>query len=233
MYPYFLWSFIALIVATLGASLSNKGESLSIETIVDIFINPTSIYWFLYVLFVIQIVYSVMTKWGVERLFLLLAILLFFAGEFFNIYEIAFWLGKVCAYILFFAAGVAMSEFILRRSSEIPQNRLYGAIAIGFIAFAGIWMSGIDLHTIFVTPIAQSFALLGVMALCEVLARARALRIVHFLGAMSLVDIFDSHYCEFFSANYLDSAAKYSKHDRICDRIVECVDYSYYYWQDR
>jgi len=185
-YPYFLWSIIALLVATVGASLSNTGRALSGQALLDILINPTSIYWFLYVLFFVQMIYGVLVKRNLQALSLYLAIALFVLGEFVNVYLVAFWLGKLTSFFIFFAVGAHFSGQFLDHLTGVNVKRLWLLSLLCWSGYAMFWLFVPDFNVPFVSLLAQTLALAGVLSACEIMARARTGRFLHFIGLMTM-----------------------------------------------
>lgn len=108
VFPYFLWTLVIFCLKFAFSFVTQINHPLSVSELLEILWNPFSIFWFLYVLFVLQILTMLARTWGRTLLgvSVLLSLLVFLArGDvphtevwFMSIlYAPFFWLGYVMA----------------------------------------------------------------------------------------------------------------------------------------
>lgn len=185
-YPYFLWSLIILLLGTVGQTLSIKGRAFSGETLLEILINPHGVYWFFFVLFIIQTIYIIMIKIDKKSFFLPFALFLLIIGQMTNIDGSSFWLNRLFLFTIYFAIGATFSQRILEILLSSSTRLLSITIIITFTGFSLVWFSEVDLTYPFISPVTQFMGMIGFLALTELLARANRLRIIYWVGLFSL-----------------------------------------------
>ncbi len=185
VYPYVLWSFIAMFVGTLAVKYTNFGMTLNDWP--NVLYSPVLIYWFLYAMFILMTVFAVMNKLNIDiRWFVALMVGLFLFGKTVDVYGFSEWMGRLFEFGIFFAFGAYFNERIktMFDGRSTRNIALIGVTAL--IIFAFFVAQGPN----FVPPLMEALVSATglVMAICisEVLARKDALTILRSWGRISL-----------------------------------------------
>ena len=108
LYPYFLWSTVLSIVNVLTASFVNNHFSLSV--LESLPLHPIGPFWFLYALFLIQVISLIvfrvlrLSSWTAVAIGLVMLTASFFVD--------AYVPHQILFHFIFFAAGAAFAEFV-------------------------------------------------------------------------------------------------------------------------
>ena len=154
-YPYVLWSVISALLGTLASGATNYEMDLGYVT--GIWWKPIYQYWFLYALFVCDLVALAIRA---DRRIAIVLSLLSAAGL------LAFlpgMLGVSAAYFSFFFGGVVLSPYVLKLRVDY---RVAGAVALIMVAVfvVSFWQAGPFVATLGATATAVLRGICGVSA---------------------------------------------------------------------
>lgn len=112
MVPYFMWIFFLTLANALFAPI--LGTSANWQRLIESPIKPFGQFWFLYVLFIIEIIYCgfiILIKNNVKRYILFLLISVVFS--YFHLVHQPFELNNIEHYMLFFAIGILFGTYCI------------------------------------------------------------------------------------------------------------------------
>lgn len=112
MQPYFVWGFITALFMQIASRFTNNG--LGLKNFIYSPIKPFSVFWFLYVYFLIFIVQSILTvifKEKSNKVFFILAIFLFLINPLIP----KIWVFKsIATYMIYYALGLFTLTFVTK-----------------------------------------------------------------------------------------------------------------------
>lgn len=142
VYPYFIWSILQMSVEVIFSNHTQKGTSLS--DILVIVYQPWGQFWFIYALFLMQLIFVLVNRLGEfapEILVIIGAGLFFFPIQI----EVAA-LTPFSAHFIFFISGILFRKYLWDKGIIKPS------IWIIFISFIVLMSSGIYIFTNAVKP---------------------------------------------------------------------------------
>jgi len=185
------WSVLQTVLQAIVSSYTNSSVSLS--NLWRIIYQPVMQYWFLYTLFVIMVVYAIVSKLNVSsRVFLILAIL-FYLTQIADV-GLGSWrvLYSVRGYAIYLALGavIGSSRFMSQLSQWKTQTLL-------MVTIGGFWAVGLAvgfnvMAVKLLTPIVGIFGIAASVALAILLDRFNRIDVVKQWGSLSL-EIFVAH----------------------------------------
>ncbi|CAN5415518.1 acyltransferase [soil metagenome] len=177
-YPYLIWTIIQGVIQGLTVRYTNNPHPIS-DLPREIFIEP--IFWFLYVLFFCEIIYSGLRKARVPILVIAGLTLVLYPFAYQLVWIPLMFMGLVAAY---FALGAQFSTTLANFMAR-PQAGLSG---LCFLVGATVLTSFMWLRplTMFLQFIAALFGILMILGLANLLALAPGSKGLAFVGSMSL-----------------------------------------------
>lgn len=182
-YPYFVWSIIQFAILLPLSSYANHPTDIS--ELFKMVYHPTRQFWFLYVLFLIFMIYGILSKMKLGGPSFFLICLIYFCLPKFT--TLGSWGVPyiIREYILYFAAGVWINDRIHPLLSCAKQGRLFIGIFIsyGFLSFCVY--RGYEEEPFAALLIAMA-GIIGTLSTAELLGRHRLFRFIRGWGELSL-----------------------------------------------
>lgn len=193
VYPYFLWSFLSLVVGTILASQTNSDLALSGETVARLFYNPILHFWFLYAIFFVVMTYAIMARMHINvRWFFVLTFLLFVAGQIIDDPDMAYVLWGLMEFTIYFGLGALFSPLIRRVLSEADTRSLVLVSGAGLATWFGFVLAGVGFDLAWLQPVVTMMGGMGVLTLCVLISRMETAQFVRYWGLNSL-EIYLAH----------------------------------------
>lgn len=180
VYPYFLWSILSVVIASIIGSQTDSSIAFSLETFGRMFYDPLLHYWFLYALFFIVMTVAIASKIGISTRWLFLgALLLFFWG---------FPEEQILAQhlVLYFAVGMVISEPLRALIDRTSAPVLLSISVAGLGTWLLIALQGVEFVAFGPHYAVQAVGFAGVIALCAVLEKWHTAGFVKQMGLLSL-----------------------------------------------
>ena len=188
-YPYFIWSILQMSVEVFFSSQTQKGAGIS--DILAIVYRPWGQFWFIYALFLMHVVYTLISRSGrfTPALMFIIGIWLFFNPISLNVAA----LGGFSMRLIFFVCGIYLRRYLVDR--EALSLPLWATLSLLIILLG----SGYFVFENMIEPVRLSssshpyyslyFSILGIIActsLAQYLAKNNSLPFLKTLGIYSL-----------------------------------------------
>lgn len=199
-YPYFVWSTIQILLM-----LAMAGHTRHEAHWTDLFAiayRPVMQFWFLYVLFAMQVIFAVLRKLRVGASGIFAFSLAIYSCVFFlqtpGIIPVDLWriLNGVCRGMIYFGAGVAASQWMLAGLTRVPSARLAATAAVYCLLLTcGVYWFEPGDNRILIPAVTPFLSLLGIGMICalgELVARSGRAGAIRTYGMLSL-EIYVAH----------------------------------------
>lgn len=152
LYPYLVWTLIQVSVQLLAAPYANHRQSW--EAYLAILYNPQALmqFWFLYALFLINLLYTLLLHYAQWRPLAMLGfgLLCFVAGAYVKI--TLFSLTDVLFFMLYFALGDALAPYLLdeENARRIASLKVTAVLLPAAVVAQTIWLqlyAGVTAHS--------------------------------------------------------------------------------------
>jgi len=185
VYPYILWSFIAMFVGTLAVHYTNFGMTLNDWP--NVFYSPVLVYWFLYAMFILMMVFGIMNKLHIDmRWFVALMAVLLVLDKTVDVFGFSEWMGRLFEFGIFFALGAYFSEPIRTIVAECSISVLMAVSLTLMVIFDFFVIEGPNFVSPLVESLVSAFGIVMIICLSEALTRIHQLTVVRFWGSISL-----------------------------------------------
>ena len=123
VYPYLLWSLISLILVTIGQDYLN--HHMNVGDVTTLLWKPVFQYWFLYVLFLCQLLAFFV---GMRKKFIVILAIAALISPFKTLYSV---LVEMIGSFPFFAAGILLSPYVLHATARcsLRSTAVFGMVS--------------------------------------------------------------------------------------------------------
>jgi fucose 4-O-acetylase-like acetyltransferase len=187
VYPYFVWSMFQGLLQT-SHYVNHPLHPIDLLKIAYV---PIDQFWFLYTLFAVMVVYSILLKIGVSNIVFLCISIACFLVETLKFDMIEWTVAHSVAYFsIYFGAGVVITKSsILVRFSKLKNGWLFGICTVCYAAVAvSVWAE----YQAILSPVWAISGITATIALAILMSRSTKFVFVKLWGVLSL-EIYVTH----------------------------------------
>jgi fucose 4-O-acetylase-like acetyltransferase len=185
-YPYFVWSFLTVLLKSVLGPIPNTPRDLS--DLSQIAFAPIEQFWFLYVLFMLTMLFGLLFRLGLPPWMGIAIAILIYPGVL-PLSQNWGMLNLMRLNAIYVAAGAFIGSNYLQRVSDIGTTTIASIAVVGF----GVMSVGVALTSNeMLLPFLALSGILGSIAVALMLTRTRVAGMIGFLGRHSL-EIYVAH----------------------------------------
>jgi fucose 4-O-acetylase-like acetyltransferase len=184
LYPYFLWGYIQVLVIFALGKFVNTPISLGWLDIVSPLWSPPSQFWFIYVLFFLQMIAVLFLWFSMDLALLCVAVMARVLAASFGLQTV---IDEMCLFGIFYVAGVLLGPRMKQWPTMLRHPALVSAVLLVVASANAMWALGAGItnyYSLYTLPAAiiGTAALLALSAVPQVSSNA----ILNLLGRRTL-----------------------------------------------